>query len=94
MTKTFTETVLIPLTSPKDAERTANAVVPYLDPPPDHVLTVSVVEKTPGGMDKASPEQMTKRAEETLEIVANRFVESGVPTETRVLRGERDRDNS
>lgn len=87
MTKTFTETVLVPVASPKDAKRTADAVIPYLDPPPDHVLAVTVVEKTPGGMDKASLEQMTERAEETLEIIADRFEEAGVPIEMRVLYG-------
>lgn len=87
MTRTFTETVVIPLASPKDAERTAEAVVPYLDPPPDHVLAITVVEKTEGGMDKAPLEQMTERAEETLETVAERFEETGVPIETRVLYG-------
>lgn len=87
MTKSFTETVLIPLASPKDAERTADAVIPYLDPPPDHVLAVTVVEKTEGYMDKAPLEAATERAEETLEIVADRFEEAGVPTETRVLYG-------
>lgn len=88
MTRTFTETVVIPLASPKDAKRTADAVVPYLDPPPDHVLAITVVEKTEGGIDKAPLEQMTDRAEETLGIVAERFDEAGVPIETRVLYGE------
>lgn len=88
MTRTFTETVVIPLASPKDAKRTADAVVPYLDPPPDHVLAITVVEKAGGAMDKAPLEQMTERAEETLEVVTDRFEESGVPVETRVLYGE------
>lgn len=87
MTKTFTETVLVPLASPKDAKRTADAVVPYLDSPPDHVLAITVVEKTPGGIDKAPLEQMTERAEETLEIISDSFEETGVPIETRVLYG-------
>ena len=88
MSKTFTETVVIPLASPKDAKRTADAVVPYLDPPPDHVLALTVVEKTEGGIDKAPLEQMTERAEETLGIVTDRFEEATVPIETRVLYGE------
>lgn len=86
MADSFTETVVLPIASPDDAETTCAAVLPRLESA-DHVVVVHVIEKAGGGIDKASVEQREQRAEELFNTVTERFDDAGVPVETRLLFG-------
>ena len=85
MVRTFTETVVLPLASPRDAEATGRAVRPYLEGTSDHVLVVHVIEKAGGAPDKVSVEQARTRADEIFATVEAAFADSDVPVETRVV---------
>jgi len=80
----LTGTVVMPLASPDDAEKTAEAAVPYLDET-EHVVLVHVVEKAGGAPDKAGVEQREEYADEIFEVAEGALSPTGVSVETRLL---------
>lgn len=79
--------VLVPVASESDAESTARALLPHVESAVDDVVVVNVIEKAGGAPDKASVEQLERRAEEMFETVAGVLGESGADLEFEVLYG-------
>jgi nucleotide-binding universal stress UspA family protein len=79
------DTVLVPLASETDAERTCEELLGYL-PADAHVVVVHVIEKAGGAPDKASVEQREERAEAIFAIARERLGDA-LDLETDVLYG-------
>jgi nucleotide-binding universal stress UspA family protein len=79
------DTVMVPLASEDDAERTCDALVAYL-PADAHVVTVHVIEKAGGAPDKASVSQREERAERIF-AVAREHLGDAVDLESEMLYG-------
>ena len=79
--------VLLPVASESDAESTARAVSPYVTSAVEDVVVVNVIEKAGGAPDKASVEQLERRAEKMIETVAGVLGVSGANLEFEVLYG-------
>jgi len=80
------DTVVVPLASETDAERTAAALAEHL-PEGTRVVAVHVVEKAGGAPDKASVEQREERAERIFEIVRERLADGDRDVETEIYYG-------
>lgn len=87
MSNSLTETILVPIASEKDAERTCEAVLRYVgdERPTAHV--VHVIEKAGGAPDKASVSQREERAERIFDIVESTFAGESAGLETEILYG-------
>lgn len=79
--------VLVPVANENDAESTARALLPHVESAVDDVVVVNVIEKAGGAPDKASVEQLERRAEEMFETVAGVLGDSGASLEFEVLYG-------
>ncbi|SIR89698.1 universal stress protein [Natronorubrum thiooxidans] len=86
MTLSFDGTVIVPVASPDDGERTATALAEYLTPT-SSVIAVNVIEKGGGVPDKAPMEQREEYAEEIFEGVRRALESTDATVETDVLYG-------
>jgi nucleotide-binding universal stress UspA family protein len=86
MTLTFDGTVVVPAADPDDGERTATALVSHLEPT-STVIAVNVIEKSGGGMDKASVEQREGYADDIFERVREVLDDAPGAVETQVIYG-------
>ena len=86
MTLTFDGRVIVPAADPEDGERTARALAPHLEPT-STVIAANVVEKSGGGIDKASVEQREKHAEEIFERIRTQLDDAPGAVETQILYG-------
>ncbi|NIC00082.1 universal stress protein [Halobacterium sp. R2-5] len=76
------ETVVVPVASEADAETTMRAVLPRVREAGGRVVTVHVVEKAGGAIDKASVEQREQFAEDVFAVAADACADAGVDCET------------
>lgn len=74
--------VVIPVASEGDARVTFETVLPHVAEAGGRVVAVHVIEKSGGGMDKASIEQREGYADGVFAVVADACEDAGVPVET------------
>jgi nucleotide-binding universal stress UspA family protein len=86
MTLTFDGRVIVPAADPEDGERTARALAPHLETT-STVIAVNVVEKSGGGMDKASVEQRENHADDIFERIRAQLDDAPGAVETQTLYG-------
>lgn len=80
-------TVVVPLASEDDAERTCEAILREIrdERPTAHV--VHVIEKAGGAPDKASIEQREERAERIFDVVEATLADTDIAVSTEILYG-------
>lgn len=79
--------IIVPVANTEDAEATAAALVPYVEPGTGTIIAVHVIEKAGGAPDKASVEQRELRAQEIFETVTEGLADTETELQTKLLYG-------
>lgn len=87
MSNDLLETVLVPVASEDDAERTCEAILREIRDERPTVHVVHVIEKAGGAPDKASVEQREERAERIFDVVEASFADAPIAVSTDVVYG-------
>ncbi|MFC4437677.1 MULTISPECIES: universal stress protein [Natrialbaceae] len=86
MTLALDGTVIVPVADPDDGERTAAALEPHLETS-STVIVVNVIEKSGGGIDKASVEQREEHADDIFRRVRTTLDDAPGTLETKTIYG-------
>ena len=86
MTLSFDGRIVVPAADPDDAERTATALAPRLDPT-STVIFVHVIEKAGGGIDKAPLESRKEYAQKVFDRARGPLEATEATVETELLYG-------
>lgn len=78
---------MVPVANRDDAAATADALVPYIDTGGETVISVHVIEKADGALDKASVEQRELAAQDIFAAVTDGLVETDAALETEIRYG-------
>jgi nucleotide-binding universal stress UspA family protein len=87
MDQSLFQRVVVPVANREVAAATAAALVSQVAGTDCAVIAVHVIERTPGTVDKASPEHRKQNAAEIFRVVEAGFEETAIPVKTDLRYG-------